>query len=101
MQDNQIHVPPSFTELFLQPGKVKPSLPLAEILQRYELCEDMAQMLTDPASELLVKLGVTEADVLHKMRLGLEADGTALSPAEALWVTCRLAELLNWPVPQA
>ncbi|MFM2262985.1 MAG: hypothetical protein RI959_1661, partial [Pseudomonadota bacterium] len=56
---------------------------------------------TDPASELLVKLGVTETDVLHKMRLGLEADGTALSPAEALWVTCRLAELLNWPVPQA
>ncbi len=97
MQDNQIHVPPSFTDLFVVPGKTKPSLPLADILQRYELCEDMAQMLTEPAAEWLVKLGVTEGDVLRKMRQGLEADPDTLNAAEAGWVIQRLAELLNWP----
>lgn len=97
MQDNQIHVPQSFIDLFVAPGKIKPSLPLPDLLQRYELCEDMAQMLTEPASELLFKLGVTEADVLRKMRQGLETEPATLSAAEAAWVTQRLAELLNWP----
>jgi hypothetical protein len=97
VQDNQIHLPPSFTDLFVVPGKTKPSLPWSELLQRYELCEDMAQMLTEPAAALLVKLGVAEVDVLRKMRLGLEADAATLSAAEAGWVVRRLAELLGWP----
>lgn len=100
MHDNQIHVPPSFTNLFVAPGRTKPTVPWAELLQRYELCEDMAQMLTTPAAEYLVKLGVAEADVLHKMAQGLLAEGGVLSPAEAGWVIQRLAELLGWPAPQ-
>jgi len=32
--------------------------------------------------------------------LGLLADPAVVSPAEARWVVCRLAELLNWPMDQ-
>ena len=36
----------------------------AHIEARYEFCEDMAQMLVDPARTKLFELGVTEQDVL-------------------------------------
>ena len=48
--DNQIYVPPSFVDLYLPHGQIKARLPKAEIAQRHELCEDLAQMLTETAS---------------------------------------------------
>lgn len=90
-------IPPSFMALYLRPGRLKPSAPREEIASRYELCEDMANMLTEFAKNMLFSLGITEADVLSRCRQGLEGEGAVLSPAEAGWVVCRLAELLGWP----
>ncbi len=100
MDDSQSQAPDSFVALFLRPGSHKPTLPRAEILQRYELCEDMAQMLTETARNQLMDLGVTEEDVLERVHTGLGASGT-VSAEEALWVVRRLAELLMWDLPQA
>ena len=97
--DSQAVIPPSFIELFIEPGRSRPSASRSDIAERYELCEDLAQMLTETAHEKLWQLGITEADVLERMHRGLIGGELALAAAEAWWVTQRLAELLDWPAP--
>lgn len=53
-------------------------------------------MLTDHASTKLWELGVTEADVLKRIRRGLLNGDAPVTPHEAQWVVRRLAELLEW-----
>jgi hypothetical protein len=96
-QDNQIYIPESFTALFLAPGRYKPTASHAEVSARYELCEDMAHMLTDTAQTMQFSLGVTEQDVLMQCLRGLQAEASVVSLPESVWVVQRLAELLNWP----
>ena len=98
-EGSQLVVPPSFVALYVAPGRTRPSAPLDEILRRYELCEDLAATLAEPAQALQWKLGVTDADVLERMRRGLLDEGAGVTPDEAQWVTCRLAELLDWGMP--
>lgn len=99
-EDNQIHLPESFTALYVAPGKIKPSIGHAEMAQRYELCEDLANLLTEKAANMQFTLGITEDLVLQQCELGLLAEPAVVSPAEARWVVCRLAELLQWPMDQ-
>lgn len=99
MLENQSLLPPSFVALHTSPGRLRPDLSWPALLERHELCEDMAQMLTEHASQVLVRLGITEGDVLQRVLAGLLADEGRLSDGEARWVVCRLAELLQWPVP--
>lgn len=94
--DSQILVPRSFIDLFVPPGRLKPTEPREHIAQRYELCEDLAQMLMEPAKARLFGLGITEADVLQRTLHGLH-EGAVVDSAEAAWVVRRLAELLDWP----
>lgn len=95
----QIEIPPSFIALYLSPGKLKPNASRAEIAGRYEFCEDLATMLTETARTMLFDLGITEGDVLERCHRGLAGPGGQVGPAEAEWVTRRLAELLEWPCP--
>ncbi len=97
--DNQIVIPQPFIALFIEPGRTRPGESRAAIAARYELCEDMAQMLTEAASLKLHELGITEDLVLERIHRGLLIEGSVVSPAEAGWVVCRLAELQGWPVP--
>lgn len=96
--DNQIYLPQSFTALYVPPGKVKPSIGHREMAERYELCEDLANLLTEKAANMQFTLGITEELVLQQCEQGLLADPSVVSPPEARWVVCRLAELLNWPI---
>ena len=98
-EDSQIVVPPSFVALFVPPGRIKPTAARAEVAARYELCEDLAQMLTEQASTKKWELGVTEGDVLERMQRGLLEAPSVVSALEAVWVVRRLAELLGWPDP--
>jgi len=101
MQDeNQSPIPPSFIEVFVPLGRARPVETRQHIAARYDLCEDMAQLLTEPAQSALFALGITEALVLDRMHRGLLAEGSVVTPAEARWVTRRLAELLAWPPPE-
>ena len=97
--ENQISVPASFVDLFIPPGRAKPTASRAEISARYEFCEDLAEMLTEHASTQLFQLGVHETDVLERMHQGLLADASVVTADEAWWVIHRLAELLGWPAP--
>jgi hypothetical protein len=42
----------------------------------------------------------TEDNVLERIHRGLLADGSLLAENEAGWVICRLAELLDWSIPE-
>lgn len=91
---NQIEVPPSFTALFTSPsGRL--TEPMRTVRERYELCEDMAQMLSEQASVAQFKTGGSERDVLAAMERGL-ADAGSLQPQECTWVVTRMAEVLGW-----
>ena len=93
--ENQIQLPPSF-EAVHRDARGRLTLPRDDFRARYELCEDMAQMLTETASMQLHGLGIAESDVLQRCRQGLLAEPAVVSADEAGWVVTRLAELLGW-----
>lgn len=95
-EDNQIVVPPSFIELFIEPGRIKPNAAREHIAARYEVCEDLASLLTEHAQTVKWQLGIAERDVLERMHAGLLDPSSGVSEVEAQWVTRRLAELLEW-----
>ena len=97
MDDNQILVPDSFLALYAARGGLHLTEPMAHVRERYELCEDLAQALTEQARLTQFQLGITESDVLEKMLQALLQEGSPVSPPQALWVVRRLAELLDWP----
>ncbi len=100
-EENQSFVPESFMGLYLDKGRIKPNLPRAELTLRYEMCEDMANLLVDMASNQQFKLGITEDDALERCWQGLMIEPVLVTSDEAFWVICRLAELLSWPIPSA
>lgn len=93
-EGSQIVVPPSFMALFIPVGRLRPTETAAFIEQRYEMCEDFAQMLLGQAQTRQWELGITQADVLQRMAQGLQGS-EVFTPAEAQWVLTRLAELLS------
>ena len=95
----QIEIPPSFIALFVPEGRIKPTASFREIRERYEYCEDLANMLTETASTQLWQLGVAESDVLERVGQGLQGGQAGVDEAEARWVLRRLAELLGWNLP--
>lgn len=95
--ENQFLIPPSFIALYVPPGRIKPTAGRDEIAQRYEFCEDLASLLTEQASTTRWALGITERDVLERIRAGLDGDESPVSAPEADWIVRRLAALLDWP----
>jgi hypothetical protein len=100
MDEDQTPIPESFIALYLPRGRTRPTAPRQQIGARYDLCEDMAQMLTEHAYTTLFALSITEQLVLERVHQGLLAGDTVVDAAEARWITRRLAELLQWPPPQ-
>lgn len=93
-EGSQIVVPPSFVALFVPAGRLRPTETVAVIEQRYELCEDFAQMLLGQAQARQWELGITQDDVLQRMAQGLQGS-EVFTVDEAQWVLTRLAELLS------
>lgn len=93
---SQITIPPSFTALFVPPGKTRPTASHAHIAQRYELCEDMAQMLCETAGQQQFKTGAPPALLVRTMEQALQGPDAVLDAGEAHWVVLRMAELLQW-----
>ena len=95
-EEYKIEIPQSFLALFVEPGRAKPNAPRDEIAARYELCEDLANMLTETANNMMFSLGITEPDVIERCRLGLVGENAVVTEPEADWVIRRLIELMNW-----
>ena len=99
--ESQIDVAQSFLALYWKPGASKPQASRAHIAQRYELCEDMANMLTQTAQNMLHGQSLTEQSVLESLLSVLSQPESVLSAEEARWVIWRLAELSGWQMPQS
>ncbi len=95
----QIEIPPSFTALYTD-ARQRLSIPLRELRERYEMCEDLAQHLTEHCRNIHVEIGVDEQEVLTRCHQGLLTPDSGVGVPEATWVVTRLAELLSWPPPQ-
>ena len=93
--DSQIVVPASFVALFVSPGKIKPAIPHQLLVDRHDLCEDLAQMLFEQAKAKQWELGLSQDVVTERMAIGLSQSPELVSEAEAKWVMTRLNELLD------
>jgi hypothetical protein len=93
---HHIDIPLSFQALYeaKRTARLKPVW--AEVCARYELCEDMANMLVDSVQAMQLQLGITETDVLKRVWQGLTQPGSVVQLDEAQWVLHRLAELCGW-----
>lgn len=94
--DSQLQIPSAFVSLYVEPGRIKPSLPRDELYRRFELCEDLSVLLVEQARGLIHEFGIAEEDVLVRIHRGLADEGSPVSEAEAGWVVGRLAEHLGW-----
>lgn len=94
--DYQILIPPSFEAVYAD-ARGRLSVPRDTFRARYELCEDMAQLLVERSQDIHHGQGVAEDIILERTQAGLASEGAGFSAAEAAWVTTRLAELLGWP----
>lgn len=100
MQDgSQIYIPESFIALY-QGRNNKLLAPLADVAARYELCEDLAQMLVDQAQVLYHQSAPSESAILKTMYMGLQGEAAVVTPPEARWAILRLSELLGWKAPE-
>jgi hypothetical protein len=95
-EDNQIHIPASFLAVYAD-ARQRLVEPIAVVRVRYEVCEDLASHLVQHAQLLHHAEVPSEAEILQRVRSGLDSPDSGLSPAEAWWVVQRLAELLDWP----
>ena len=95
--ENQTQVPESFIALY-RDARDRLTAPRETIAARYELCEDLANLLTDHCSSVHFRDGLDEATVLSRCHAGLLVSPTTVEPPEAEWVVRRTAELLGWPV---
>jgi hypothetical protein len=98
-EHSQILVPEAFLDLYRSPGRSRLALPREEIAARHELCEDLAQAMTEHARAMLFGAGLAEDEVLQRCHAGLRGGDAGLAEGEAAWVVHRLAELLDWPQP--
>ncbi len=94
--DHQLYLPESFLDLHRDRTRTRLKTPIAEVRERYEWCEDLAQQLVAQAQQVHFDLGVDEASVLDRIEAGLKTPESGLTEPEAVWVVTRLAELLEW-----
>ncbi|WP_103044649.1 hypothetical protein [Comamonas faecalis] len=96
--DSQIHIPPSFIALYTR-ASGRLGIAREALLQRYELCEDLACQLVEQAQQLYQTHTPSEERVLRQIHAGLASAESGLDASEARWVMLRLAELLQWRSP--
>ena len=72
--ENQTHVPESFIALY-RDARNRLTVPRETLASRYELCEDLATLLTDRCSAVHFRDGIDETAVLSlPSRLARAAD---------------------------
>ena len=95
-EEYQIEIPKSFMALYTDPGRSKPNAPRDVVAARYDLCEDLAAMLTETAKNMFFSLDIKEKEVLERCYRGLTGEGAVVTEPEAGWVISRLDELMDW-----
>lgn len=97
---NQLFVAETFQQLYTD-SRGRPTLCREEVQERQELCEDLAQSLAEVCLGLRFKVDASASEALARCREGLLTPPSSLPAAEARWVAIRIAELLQWDVPDS
>lgn len=97
-ETSQIQPPESFANLFRSRAGILKT-PIAEVVARYELCEDLACHLVEQAQTVYHAGNTSEEGVLLGFHAAICAEGSAVTVPEAGWIIQRLAELLEWQAP--
>ena len=95
---SQIQPPESFANLFRSRAGILKT-PIAEVVARYELCEDLACHLVEQAQMLYHAGNASEEGVLLGIHTAISGDGASVNAKEANWIIQRMAELLEWKAP--
>lgn len=95
---NQTEVPAAFMDIYCRHGR--PLETLATIGSRHEACEELSHQVSSFCASLQAKDEVSESEVLGRCYAGLLASPETVSEPEARWVIGRVAELLEWPIPE-
>lgn len=95
---NQLFIADSFQDLYLD-SRGRSTLSREQLQARQELCEDLAQSLSEHCLTLQFRDDAAHTDVLAELHAGLLTPSASLLNGEARWVTVRTAELLQWDVP--
>lgn len=96
---SQIQPPESFAALFRSRAGILKT-PIAQVVARYELCEDLACHLVEQAQTIYHSGNASEEGVLQGFYTAISGEDSAVTPPEASWVVQRLAELLEWKSPK-
>ncbi|WP_425258173.1 hypothetical protein ACPOLB_21955 [Rubrivivax sp. RP6-9] len=96
---NQVFVADSFQALYGD-SRGHPTLAREQLQARQELCEDLAQSVSEACFGLRFNSGTTAGDALAQVHTGLLMPPSSLPAPEARWVAIRTAELLQWEVPE-
>ena len=96
--DNQTFVAESFIAIY-RDARQRLTASREAIAARYELCEDMANLMTEHCRTIHFRDGVDEGEVLRRCHQGLLTRPATFEAAEAEWVVRRTAELMDWPQP--
>jgi hypothetical protein len=94
-EDNQIVVPASFMALYVPPGKIKLNISRQLLIERYEFCEDLAQVLVEQIKTKQWELGISQDIAIERVAKGLSQATDLLSDAESQWLMTRLDELMQ------
>ena len=97
---NQLFVAETFQQLYAD-GRGRPTLSREKMQERQELCEDLAQSLAEVCLGLRFKVEASASEALARCYEGLLTPPSSLPAAEARWVAVRIAELLQWDVPDS
>ena len=96
--DYQVDIPPSFYALYID-ARRRLIEPIGVVRDRYDVCEDLAQLLVQQALLLHHTEVPSESEILLRILAGLQSSESGVLAAEARWIVQRLAELLNWRCP--
>ncbi|WPB59033.1 ATPase with chaperone activity [Xylophilus sp. GOD-11R] len=98
MEDtNRIPIPDSFMALYVRHGR--PTHRQEEVEARLEFCEDLSTQVAELCRTVQFSGDLSESAALRKCLDGLLTPPASVSPGEARWVMCRVAEQLEWEIP--
>lgn len=95
-QDSQIIIPDAFCAIYTDALRHRLTIGKEELAMRFELCEDMANLLSESTAAQWFKTGHEKAEVLEQVHAGLLVSGSVANEAEAIWVVHSIEEELGW-----
>lgn len=94
--DSQIIIPDAFCAIYTDALRHRLIISKEDLAARFELCEDMANLLSESTAAQWFKTGHEKAEVLEQVHAGLMVSGSLANEAEAVWVVRRIEEVLEW-----